>query len=131
MTAISCGRCLSSEARNLIRPRKTPASGRTRPAMMASSVLLPVPDFPMMLMKHGRSLRLFLLVAALTMTAVVALSCSYSKPSLKSRGYEAVGLASYYGRKFHGRRTASGERFNMHAMTAAHRGLKFGTRVEK
>jgi rare lipoprotein A len=30
------------------------------------------------------------------------------------------GLASWYGRKFHGRRTASGEIYNMHAMTAAH-----------
>jgi len=37
--------------------------------------------------------------------------------------------ASYYGGKYHGRLTASGERFNMHAMTAAHRSLPFGTRV--
>jgi rare lipoprotein A len=33
------------------------------------------------------------------------------------------GLASWYGRKFHGRRTASGERYDMNAMTAAHRTL--------
>jgi rare lipoprotein A len=33
------------------------------------------------------------------------------------------GLASWYGRKFHGRRTASGELYNMYAMTAAHRTL--------
>ncbi len=33
------------------------------------------------------------------------------------------GLASWYGRKFHGRRTASGERYDMYAMTAAHRTL--------
>ena len=33
------------------------------------------------------------------------------------------GLASWYGRKFHGRRTASGEMYNMYAMTAAHRTL--------
>jgi rare lipoprotein A len=32
-------------------------------------------------------------------------------------------VASWYGRKFHGRRTASGERFDMYAMTAAHRRL--------
>lgn len=38
-------------------------------------------------------------------------------------------LASWYGKKFHGRRTASGERFDMHALTAAHRQLPFGTRV--
>ena len=41
-----------------------------------------------------------------------------------------VGVASYYGRRFHGRRTASGERFDMHALTAAHRTLPFGTLVE-
>ncbi|WP_082673977.1 septal ring lytic transglycosylase RlpA family protein [Thiohalocapsa sp. ML1] len=39
------------------------------------------------------------------------------------------GMASYYGAGFHGRRTASGQRFDQHAMTAAHRTLGFGTRV--
>lgn len=33
------------------------------------------------------------------------------------------GIASWYGRQFHGRRTASGERFNMYALTAAHKTL--------
>lgn len=41
----------------------------------------------------------------------------------------AEGLASWYGIGFHGRRTASGERFDMHALTAAHPWLPFGTRV--
>ena len=39
------------------------------------------------------------------------------------------GVASYYGKKFHGRRTASGESFDMNAMTAAHRTLPFGSKV--
>ena len=39
------------------------------------------------------------------------------------------GLASWYGPRFHGRPTASGERFDMHAYTAAHRSLPFGTVV--
>lgn len=39
------------------------------------------------------------------------------------------GMASYYGKRFHGRRTANGERFNMNAMTAAHKTLPFGTKV--
>ena len=39
------------------------------------------------------------------------------------------GIASFYGKRFHGRQTASGERFDMHAMTAAHRTLPFGSRV--
>jgi rare lipoprotein A len=38
-------------------------------------------------------------------------------------------IASYYGQEFAGRRTASGEKFNPNAMTAAHRTLRFGTRV--
>ena len=41
----------------------------------------------------------------------------------------ASGVASWYGGKFHGRRTASGETYNQHAMTAAHRTLPFGTEV--
>ena len=40
-----------------------------------------------------------------------------------------VGVASYYGGRFHGRLTASGARFNQDGMTAAHRSLPFGTRV--
>jgi rare lipoprotein A len=39
------------------------------------------------------------------------------------------GRASWYGERFHGRKTASGERFDMRAMTAAHRRLPFGTKV--
>ncbi len=38
-----------------------------------------------------------------------------------------TGLASFYHPAFHGRRTASGEAFNRHALTAAHKTLPFGT----
>lgn len=38
-------------------------------------------------------------------------------------GYSAVGLASWYGADFHGRRTADGDTFDMHSLTAAHRTL--------
>ena len=40
-----------------------------------------------------------------------------------------VGVVSWYGGAFHGRTTASGERFNSRAMTMAHRTLPFGTKV--
>lgn len=40
------------------------------------------------------------------------------------------GKVAYYGRKFAGRKTASGERFNPGAMTMAHKTLPFGTRVK-
>ncbi len=44
-----------------------------------------------------------------------------------SEGYPEYGKASWYGGKFHGKRTASGERFNKYEFTAAHRKLPFGT----
>lgn len=43
--------------------------------------------------------------------------------------FEQAGRASWYGRGFHGRRTASGERYDMHALTAAHRTLPLGSYV--
>lgn len=46
----------------------------------------------------------------------------------RSKPYQR-GTAAYYGGKFHGRKTASGERFDKNAMTAAHRKLPFGTIV--
>ncbi len=45
-------------------------------------------------------------------------------------GYDAVGIASWYGKRYHGRRTASGEIFDMNSATAAHPTLPFGTRVQ-
>jgi rare lipoprotein A len=45
------------------------------------------------------------------------------------RAYGAVGVASWYGAKFHGRTTASGEPYDMTDMTAAHPSLPFGTKV--
>jgi len=45
-----------------------------------------------------------------------------------SKAYQ-IGVASFYGKKFHGRKTANGETFNMYKMTAAHRVLPLGTRV--
>ncbi|MFM0285201.1 septal ring lytic transglycosylase RlpA family protein [Paraburkholderia megapolitana] len=43
--------------------------------------------------------------------------------------FQQTGRASWYGPRFHGRRTASGERYNMHALTAAHRTLPMGSYV--
>lgn len=42
-------------------------------------------------------------------------------------GYQAEGTASWYGRKFHGQRTSSGEPYDMFGMTAAHRSLPLPT----
>lgn len=45
-------------------------------------------------------------------------------------GWSQEGEVSYYAEKFHGRKTASGRRFDKNAFTAAHRSLAFGTKVE-
>jgi len=50
-----------------------------------------------------------------------------NSPDISS--FRQAGRASWYGLKFHGRRTASGERYNMHALTAAHRTLPLGSYV--
>ncbi len=47
-----------------------------------------------------------------------------------SKGYKARGLASWYGRLFHGRKTANGEHYDMFAMTAAHTTLPLPTYVK-
>lgn len=45
-------------------------------------------------------------------------------------GFTESGIASWYGTKFHGRRTSSGEPYDMYAMTAAHKSLPLPTYVE-
>ncbi len=45
-------------------------------------------------------------------------------------GFTQKGVASWYGSKFHGQRTSSGETYDMHAMTAAHKSLPLPTYVE-
>lgn len=45
-------------------------------------------------------------------------------------GYKENGIASWYGKKFHGKRTSSGETYDMYAMTAAHKSLPLPTYVE-
>ena len=52
-----------------------------------------------------------------------------SKVSQSARNHELTGRASWYGRNFHGKLTASGEKYNMRAYTAAHKTLAFGTIV--
>ena len=46
-----------------------------------------------------------------------------------SKGYTKKGIASWYGKKFHGHRTSSGETYDMYAMTAAHKTLPLPTYV--
>jgi rare lipoprotein A len=75
---------------------------------------------------------------ALTLLALSALSgpgCAHSPPEVRSYpvfkgSFVAEGLASWYGPGFHGRKTASGKRFDQSDLTCAHRTLPFGTRLK-
>jgi rare lipoprotein A len=66
---------------------------------------------------------------ALAVVAALA-GCASDDAGVISGGREIErGIASWYGAQHHGRRTASGEVFDMNALTAAHKTLPFGTRV--
>lgn len=75
-------------------------------------------------------LRPFALVGCLALLAGCSTTSYDSDSEVSGRGYRAEGTASYYGKAHHGKKTASGERFNQNALTAAHRTLAFGTRVK-
>ena len=65
-----------------------------------------------------------------TMLGAITFAISISLTSIATETLAGQrGVATWYGPGFAGRRTASGERFNPQAMTAAHRTLPFGTRV--
>ncbi len=51
------------------------------------------------------------------------------QPLPHSEGFRQNGIASWYGRDFHGKKTSNGEIYDMHAMTAAHKTLPLGTYV--
>jgi len=53
-----------------------------------------------------------------------------SKNDVPKENYEETGKASFYAMKFQSRKTASGERFDQSAHTAAHKKLPFGTKVK-
>ena len=51
------------------------------------------------------------------------------QPIPDSKGFRQRGIASWYGKDFHGKKTSNGEIYNMYAMTAAHKTLPLGTYV--
>ncbi|MCS6951845.1 MAG: septal ring lytic transglycosylase RlpA family protein [Bryobacterales bacterium] len=65
--------------------------------------------------------------------AALLAACARKKrppvPAAPAPGWTETGIASWYGRPYHGRRTASGEIYDMEQLTAAHRTLPFGTWV--
>jgi rare lipoprotein A len=70
------------------------------------------------------------LLLCVSMVLVLAGCGATSQRAVTPRvGNQEEGLASWYGGKFHGRKTASGERFDQNALTAAHRTMPFGTKL--
>src|SRR5215207_11331728 len=67
---------------------------------------------------------------ALAITAVV-LGCALGSAPAAAEDAKPLGkgVASWYGPGFHGKKTANGERFNTHALTAAHKTLPFSTKL--
>ena len=70
-----------------------------------------------------------LLIPALLLLAACARTVTVTPPSPPLAGAEETGAASWYGHPYHGRRTASGEVYDMNDLTAAHRSLPLGTRL--
>ena len=77
--------------------------------------------------KNPKLLRAALLVAIAVI--FVGLSACSRKVSLQTPSGFQTGKASWYGPKFHNKKTASGEKFDMRKLTAAHRTLPFNTIV--
>jgi len=91
-------------------------------------------------MRQGNSFRLvafvpsnnLLLLAAVLLCQLLSVACSNNrKPAAPTSLGVPIerGIASWYGPRFHGRATASGERYNMNDLTAAHPSLPFGTKL--
>ena len=73
---------------------------------------------------------LSMLTACSSRTTLTSASTSTSPKTIAyARSHDLVGQASWYGKRFHGKLTASGETYNMRAYTAAHKTLPFGTVV--
>ena len=66
----------------------------------------------------------------IAITSLLLSACASHQGQVDPQGYRAEGQASYYGARHHGNKTASGERFDQNALTAAHRSLPFGSRVQ-
>jgi rare lipoprotein A len=69
------------------------------------------------------------LIAFSTMTFCSHGKAKAGEPDTAENGVDQKGIASYYGPKQNGRRTADGSVFNQQEMTAAHPWLPFGTRI--
>jgi len=98
---------------------RPPASDESPPVVDRSKTQLPADQVPRVepLSKYGNP-----------SSYVVFGKTYHTLPS--SHGFVQRGIASWYGKKFHGKRTSSGEPYNMYGMTAAHTQLPLPTYVQ-
>jgi rare lipoprotein A len=89
-------------------------------------------------MRSGLALILTVICLSVVFLGNCTHSLRYTRNKVKTRSSyrtkraykkKFIGMASYYGSRFHGKKTANGERFDMYDYTAAHRTLPFNTRV--
>jgi rare lipoprotein A len=118
--------CIHASSRKMLRSRI--CGGLPRACGRVGSMWNPEVHQPL----KGRRLIASCVLVALagSITGCAARSRTTRPPVVSSRIVEThEGLASFYGRGFDGKRTASGARFDMHAMVAAHPTYPFGTLV--
>lgn len=84
---------------------------------------------PLSLTACGRCPRITARLQTWALIGALALLGGCSTFGGAGSGVSETGEASYYGDRHHGKKTASGERFDQRALTAAHRTLPFGTQV--
>lgn len=91
-------------------------------------------NFKLSFVEFRASILMSLAIIPLTVVCSFGdLAKTFPTPSASTKPNVATtetGIASYYGTKYHGKPTASGELFNMDDLTAAHPKLTFGTRVK-
>jgi rare lipoprotein A len=111
-------------------------------------IIIGIIVYIILLYKYGKENKLvYTLIMAILVILLYGVSCSTSyinntKTPLKGNSFTNIkrndsirttfnyAKASWYGKPFHGRRTANGEVYNMYSYTAAHKTLKFGTKVK-
>ena len=78
-----------------------------------------------------RKVVVLIMASVLSMPLIVHAKKAHHQPVHAAKADKKMsGFASFYATKFNGRRTASGEKFNNNAMTAAHKSLPFGSKVQ-
>lgn len=68
-------------------------------------------------------------LVSVLLLVILLVGCGCLSAAAPRKGRPQVGMASWYGKKYHGRPTSSGEIFDMYKLTAAHKELLLGTRV--